>query len=94
VGSNPTPRAILGGSYDNLFSYFSWLFYNEETMGQRLTVDYSSDLNKKIDYVTQYNSKAYYRSALKKTLVVNPENANTICDYIMAECYLRRVMFP
>ena len=85
MGSNPTPRAILGGSYDNLFSYFSWLFYNEETMGQRLTVDYSSDLNKKIDYVTQYNSKAYYRSALKKTLVVNPENANTICDYIMAE---------
>jgi hypothetical protein len=54
-------------------------------MGQRLTIDYSSELDKKIDYMTQHNSKAYYQAALKKVSVVNPENANTICDYIMAE---------
>jgi hypothetical protein len=54
-------------------------------MGQRLTVDYNNELSRKIDYVTQHNSKAYYRATLKKVSVVNPENANIICDYIIAE---------
>jgi hypothetical protein len=54
-------------------------------MGQRLTVDYYNELSRKIDYVTQHNSKAYYRATLKKVSVVNPENASTICDYIIAE---------
>jgi hypothetical protein len=86
VGSNPTPRAILGESCDNLFLAISGVFSNNEAaMGQRLTVDYSSELNRKIDYVTQHNSKGYYRAALKKASVANPENANTICHYIMAE---------
>jgi hypothetical protein len=85
VGSNPTPRAILGDSYDNLFSYSSRLSHNEVAMDQILNVDYSSELDKKIDYVTKYNSKAYFRSALKKFSAANPENASIICDYIMAE---------
>jgi hypothetical protein len=54
-------------------------------MGQSLTIDYSSELVKKIDYVTQHNSTAYYRSALKKLSAGNPENATIICDYITAE---------
>jgi hypothetical protein len=54
-------------------------------MTLRLTGDYSTELEKKINYVTQYNSKAYYRTALKKVSKVHPENAGIICDYIMAE---------
>jgi integrase len=54
-------------------------------LDQRLTVGYTSELEEKIDYVTQYNSKAYYKAALKKVSLINPENAEIICDYIIAE---------
>jgi hypothetical protein len=42
-------------------------------------------LKRKIEYITQYNSKAYYRSALVKLSQTNPENGSIICDYILAE---------
>ena len=44
-----------------------------------------SELQKKIDYVPQYNSKAYFRKVLVRLVNVIPENATIICDYIIAE---------
>jgi hypothetical protein len=44
-----------------------------------------SELQKKIDYITQYNSKAYFRKVLVRLANVIPENATIICDYIIAE---------
>jgi hypothetical protein len=44
-----------------------------------------SILQKKIDYITQYNSKAYFRKALERVANVIPENATIICDYIIEE---------
>jgi hypothetical protein len=46
---------------------------------------YSSELSRKIAYITQYNSKPYFRNALMKMSEINPENAGIICDYIIAE---------
>lgn len=48
-------------------------------------IDLGNELGKKIDSITQYNSKPYFRTALKKLALITPENANTICDYILAE---------
>jgi hypothetical protein len=39
----------------------------------------------KIEEITKYNSKPYYRQALLKLAEINPDNANVICDYIIAE---------
>jgi hypothetical protein len=47
--------------------------------------DISNELETKIDSITQYNSKPYFRQALKRLAAVNKENANVICDYILAE---------
>jgi integrase len=43
------------------------------------------DLDNKIDRITQYASKAYFNKALKRLARKHPENANVICDYIIAE---------
>jgi hypothetical protein len=43
------------------------------------------ELNAKIDFITQFASKAYFNKALKKLAKDQTENATTICDYIMAE---------
>jgi integrase len=47
--------------------------------------DLGSELQKKVDYITQYNSKAYFRKALERVAKVIPENVTVICDYIIAE---------
>jgi hypothetical protein len=47
--------------------------------------NFESELQKKIDYITQYNSKAYFRNALERVANVIPENVTIICDYIIAE---------
>jgi hypothetical protein len=39
----------------------------------------------KIEYITQYSSKPYFRNALLKLSQANPENRSIICDYILAE---------
>ena len=44
-----------------------------------------NELETKIDSITQYNSKPYFRQALKRLAAVNTENANVVCDYILAE---------
>jgi hypothetical protein len=43
------------------------------------------ELNAKIDFITQFASKAYFNKALKKLARDQFENATAICDYIMAE---------
>ncbi|MGB6671699.1 MAG: hypothetical protein WBE34_04630 [Candidatus Nitrosopolaris sp.] len=48
-------------------------------------IDDCNELEKKIDSITQYNSKPCFSAALKRLDMVNSENANVICDYILAE---------
>jgi integrase len=43
------------------------------------------ELKRKIDSITQYCSKPYFKEALKKLSIANPESANIICEYIIAE---------
>jgi hypothetical protein len=47
--------------------------------------DQHVELQTKIDSITQYNSKRYFRQALKRLAALNADNANVICDYILAE---------
>lgn len=47
--------------------------------------DISNELVTKIETITQYNSRPYFRQALKRLATVNMENANVVCDYILAE---------
>jgi hypothetical protein len=47
--------------------------------------DQHVELQTKIDSITQYNSKPYFRQALKRLAALNADNANVICDYILAE---------
>ena len=43
------------------------------------------ELEKKICYITQSFSQNYFKNLLKKLARKNSENANTICEYIIAE---------
>jgi integrase len=43
------------------------------------------ELKRKIDSITQYCSKPYFKEALKKLAIANSESANIICEYIIAE---------
>jgi len=43
------------------------------------------DLEKKINSITKSLSKPYYSSILRNLVKNNPNNANTIYDYIIAE---------
>lgn len=54
---------------------------SEATVGREVT----DELTNKINYITQYSSKPYFRSALLKLSAANPENGSIICDYILAE---------
>jgi hypothetical protein len=47
--------------------------------------DQHVELQTKIHSITQYNSKPYFRQALKRLAALNADNANVICDYILAE---------
>ena len=42
-------------------------------------------LEKKIDIITKSLSRAYYKNILLKLADRNNQNANTICNYIIAE---------
>jgi hypothetical protein len=47
--------------------------------------DQHIELRTKIHSITQYNSKPYFRQALNRLAALNADNANVICDYILAE---------
>jgi len=99
VGSNPTPRASNGGSKGNNIYVKSQvisekIFYKKEMTLQNSQIstkvvasDSSNhvELERKIDSVTNGLSKPYFNKILKELLQKNLENANIICDYIIAE---------
>jgi hypothetical protein len=86
VGSNPTPRAILRDSYHKLISYETRVFLTTTLTLQEVRLKGQHiDLQTKIDSITQYNSKPYFRQALRRLAALNADNANVICDYILAE---------
>jgi integrase len=58
---------------------------NKQKMQIKIEGDVKDELTNKIDYITQYNSKPYFKSALLKLSRANPENGSIICDYILAE---------
>jgi integrase len=92
VGSNPTPRAYLGDLYDNLKSHRK-ANYNETTnLAHECILDDKEQeqekkaiISKKIDSITQSCSKPYFNKILINLYKQSVENANTICDYIIAE---------
>lgn len=43
------------------------------------------ELTKRIDAITYGCPKPYFKNALKRLIETNPENCNTICEYILAE---------
>ena len=57
--------------------------YKHHKLNQIKRIDYS--LEKKIDIITKSLSRAYYKNILIKLADKNIENANIICDYIIAE---------
>ena len=94
-GSNPTPRAYLGGLYKNNkneekedsskrktdLTYKPLLTSNQKEVERKET----DLLERKIDSITKGCSKIYFNKILKKLVEKNSENANIICDYINAE---------
>ena len=93
--SNPTPRASLGGSSSILNSWKEPFFLCTKRLATRTLQtsqnkivsnnDANTELEGKIDAITQDMSKSYFRNVLKKLAITNPKNAKTICDYITAE---------
>ena len=95
MGSNPTPRAYLGGLYKNNkneeekdsskrktdLTYKPLLTSNQKEVESKET----DLLDRKIDSITKGCSKLYFNKILKKLVEKNSENANIICDYINAE---------
>ncbi len=59
---------------------------NNQTQGKREQEERQQELiSRKIDSITKTCSKPYFNSILKKLVVANYENADTICEYIIAE---------
>ncbi|MDX1372692.1 MAG: hypothetical protein R3321_09495, partial [Nitrososphaeraceae archaeon] len=98
MGSNPTPRASNVGSIKEINKDFSEvipeeIFYKKEEMTlqnlqkiqQEKGIGKSIDLEQKIDSITRSLSKPYFNTSLKELSKSNIENANTICNYILAE---------
>ncbi len=95
--SNPTPRAFLGDLYDiNKNKKNKSYLRSKELAGKqdsnnqlqgsnkRIKTEYEL-LIRKIDSITQTCTKAYFNSILKELAKDNIENANIICDYVIAE---------
>lgn len=40
--------------------------------------DLGTEIERKLGYVTQYNSKAYFKSALKKVFLANPDTVQYV----------------
>jgi ribosomal protein L20 len=92
VGSNPTPRAYLGDLYDsfksnnkadtdrktNLARHHFLGFKEQQQENDSLII-------KRINLLTRSCTKLYFNRILKKLANTNIQNANTICDYIIAE---------
>jgi hypothetical protein len=91
VGSNPTPRAYLVDLYNNIKSNKkevslrkSKLSFKQEHQEYQNESNYNA-LERKIDYITKSCSKTYFNKILKNIAEENEENADIICDYVIAE---------
>ena len=95
MGSNPTPRAYLGGLYkinkneekEDSSKRKTDLTYKPLLTSNQKEVERKEAylLDRKIDSITKGCSKLYFNKILKKLVEKNSENANIICDYINAE---------
>ena len=96
MGSNPTPRAYLGDLYDINKNENSRGSFRKKGLSH--TKANSKDQSKgdkekendtiayrKINSITKTCTKQYFNNILKILAKENPENAQTICDYIVAE---------
>ena len=99
MGSNPTPRAYLGGLYKinknkvnkdsskrkTDLTYRQQQISNQEEEEETDLYTKINNYNRKINFITKSCSKLYFNNILKKLVEKNSENANIICDYIIAE---------
>ena len=98
MGSNPTPRASLGVSCSILNTCKEPILDNStklstktaqisivEISSSKGTKTYPTEVIKKIDEITHDLSKPYFCNALKKLAKESGDNADVICDYIIAE---------
>ena len=94
-GSNPTPRAYIGGLYKinkNKVNKDSSkrktdLVYRQQISNQEEEEKEKETnlLYRKINFITKDCSKLYFNKILKKLVEKNSDNANIICEYIIAE---------
>ncbi|HEU5462179.1 MAG TPA: hypothetical protein VFU79_07905 [Nitrososphaeraceae archaeon] len=96
MGSNPTPRAYLGGLYKSHKNKVGKDFIKRKTdlvhRQQQISNQEEEEkkketdrLYRKINFITKGCSKLYFNKILKKLVEKNSENANIICDYIIIE---------
>jgi hypothetical protein len=99
VGSNPTPRAYLGGSSKNIISFDEQHSSLDKQTGaneQILTLNIQrskkldvnileEELVRKIESITKSLRKPYFKNSLLQLLKRNIENARIICNYIIVE---------
>jgi hypothetical protein len=95
VGSNPTPRAILVDLSEinkikrckNTVRKTRLSFKQEKHIAEQQNnkkTEYDL-LLRKVNSITKSCTKLYFNQILHKLAQENPENANIICDYIIAE---------
>ena len=91
-GSSPTPGVLLRGLYNNFINISEdiVIIYKKEMTLQTSQTESNQtngycSLEKKIDIITKSLSRSYYKNIVIKLAERNVENANIICDYIVAE---------
>ena len=99
MGSNPIPRAILRDLYKSVYKHKTdrglrrnkELSHNHVSSSNQTQVKREQEegqqeiISRKINSITKSCSKPYFNTILKKLAVANYENADTICEYIIAE---------
>jgi hypothetical protein len=100
VGSNPTPRAYLGGSYKNIISFDEQRSSLDKQIGANeriltLNIQQTKKLGinileeeklvRKIESITKSLRKQYFKNSLLHLIKRNIENTRIICNYIIAE---------
>jgi hypothetical protein len=90
VGSNPTPRAYLVILYDNIKSKKKKLSFGTKSLTyleivEDKEVEENKKIIKKIISTTKSCSKQYFKSIVVSLAREHEENANNICNYIIAE---------
>jgi hypothetical protein len=95
VGSNPTPRAYLGGLYKSHKNKVGKVSSKRKTdLAYRQQISNPEEeekvketdlLYRQINFITKTCSKLYFNKILKKLAEKNSENVNIICEYSIAE---------